>query len=96
MARTPPAVGGEKPKIVRMCAVCRARREKRDLIRVVKRADSPPFIDPTHKAQGRGMYICRSADCAAQAQKRRCVERAFSCAVDAALYEELKEMAETV
>jgi len=72
--------------------VCRTRREKRDLIRIVKTVGSPPAIDLTHKANGRGMYVCKSADCVNQAQKRKVAERAFSCAVDAALYEELKEL----
>ena len=92
--KRPAAPAGEKPKISRMCMVCRERREKRDLIRIVKTAESPPAIDPTHKAQGRGMYLCSSAECTGQAQKRRVVERAFSCAVDPGLYEEIRGLGE--
>lgn len=74
---------------VRMCCVCKKRFEKDELIRIVK-CGSGVKIDFDKKMQGRGAYICKCAECAKNAQKRRALERALSCAVDACVYEELK------
>ena len=41
----------------RMCAVCRERKEKSQLIRITKTQDGEVLIDKTGKLQGRGMYI---------------------------------------
>lgn len=78
-------------KPLRMCMVCRERREKKDLIRVAYQKDRGAVIDPVGKLPGRGAYVCRRAECIAQAQKRRVLERAFSAAVESGIYEALKE-----
>lgn len=77
----------------RMCTVCRERREKEELIRVVRFNDEI-IIDYDGKAQGRGAYICKSDECINQAQKRRALERAFSGKVDVSVYEKLLKIAE--
>ncbi len=71
----------------RMCAVCRGRYDKAELLRIVKAADGKINVDYSGKLQGRGMYICKSAECRKNAAKRRVIERAFSCAVEKELYE---------
>ncbi len=78
----------------RMCAVCRARREKSELLRIVKSKDGGVIIDREGKLPGRGAYVCRDGGCINLAAKRRVLERAFSCAVDKAVYEELAELGE--
>lgn len=75
---------------MRMCVGCGEMKEKRDLIRVIKTPDDEILLDPTGKKSGRGAYLCRSMECFENAQKGRKLERAFSCKVDAAVYEELK------
>lgn len=74
--------------------VCRERAEKEQLIRIVKNKDGEIAIDDTYKLPGRGAYICGKKDCIRQAQKRRALERAFSCKVEASVYEELQTIAE--
>lgn len=78
-------------KPLRMCMVCRERREKQDLIRVAYQKDRGAVIDPAGKLPGRGAYVCRRPECIAQAQKRRVLERAFSASVGPGIYEVLKE-----
>lgn len=75
-------------KPLRMCMVCRARKEKQDLIRITCQKGQPPTIDTEGKNPGRGAYVC--PECVGQAQKRRILERAFSTAVDSDVYRQLE------
>ena len=61
--------------------VCRQRREKEELIRVVRIKDEI-IIDQRGNAQGRGAYLCKNKECINQAQKRKALERAFSGKID--------------
>ncbi len=74
--------------------VCRERAEKEQLIRIVKNKEGSIALDLTYKLPGRGAYLCKDKDCIGQAQKRRALERAFSCKVEASVYQELQEAAE--
>ena len=51
---------------LRTCVSCRQVREKRQLVRLVRRPEAIVVVDRTGRAPGRGAYVC--AD-------RRCVER---------------------
>lgn len=61
--------------VERMCAVCRKRRPKRELLRIAKSADAVLRVDYSGKLPGRGMYICRDSACIKNAEKRRVIER---------------------
>ena len=76
-------------KPLRMCMVCRERKEKHDLIRIVRQKNGCLQIDFSGHLEGRGAYVCKDNSCNLQAQKRRCLERAFSTQVDGAIYEQL-------
>lgn len=71
----------------RMCAVCRQRYNKDELLRVVKLPSGEICVDVEGKLQGRGMYICKNEKCRADAAKRRVAERAFSQYVDKEIYD---------
>ncbi len=77
---------------MRMCIGCGEMKEKRSLIRAIKSPEGEISLDFTGKKSGRGAYLCKSMDCFMQAQKGRKLERAFSCKVDAAVYEELRDV----
>lgn len=79
---------------LRMCMVCRQRREKDALIRLVSAPPDGAVVDTKGTLPGRGAYLCRDADCIAQAQKRRVLERAFSHRIDPAVYQALCREAE--
>lgn len=56
---------------VRQCLVCRKRRPKRELLRIVM-GESGPVIDPTGRRPGRGAYVCPdSPECWAEKKLRR-------------------------
>ena len=73
----------------RMCMVCRERAEKERLLRIVKNKNGDIALDKDGKMPGRGAYLCKKDDCIRQAEKRKALERAFSCKVERSIYEEL-------
>lgn len=76
-------------KPLRMCSVCRERKEKTELIRIVKSPEGKISVDIIGKAPGRGAYICKNEKCVKTVQKRRALERTFSAQVPQSVYEEL-------
>lgn len=49
---------------LRTCIICREKKEKRKLIRIVRdKENQTVFFDKTGKANGRGAYICDSDKC---------------------------------
>lgn len=54
----------------RTCIACRDKRDKRQLTRVVRTADSGLVLDKTGKIAGRGAYLCDKPTCWDNAVKR--------------------------
>ncbi|HZM73096.1 MAG TPA: YlxR family protein [Candidatus Polarisedimenticolia bacterium] len=50
--------------------MCRKARAKAELVRVVRAPDGVLSIDPSGRANGRGAYVCRDADCLTRAGGR--------------------------
>ena len=68
-------MSSKKHKPQRTCIACRETREKWDLIRVVRTPEGQVIVDLTGKANGRGAYLCRNADCIDRGlQKERVVK----------------------
>ena len=80
-----------KREVKRMCVGCGEMFDKRSLIRVVKSPEGEISIDLTGKKNGRGAYICNSAECLKKAKKRKSIERAFSMKIDDSVYDEMEE-----
>ena len=76
----------------RSCVGCRTVKNKSELIRCVKTPSGEITVDRNGKAQGRGAYLCRNAECLAKARKKRLFNRAFRTTVDDAVYEELEKI----
>ena len=74
----------------RMCMVCRTRKPKGELIRIVKNKESQIFIDRTGKANGRGAYICDNVECLEKAIKTKRLERTFETKISEEIYENLR------
>ena len=68
---------------IRMCAGCRGRADKAELIRIVAR-DGVGVVDPTQTEPGRGVYLHPSRDCLDQAMKRRSIGRSLRAEIDGA------------
>lgn len=80
-------------KPLRMCMVCRQRKEKQELIRIAYQKERGAEIDHSGNMPGRGAYLCKKGDCIAQAQRRKALERAFSDSVNPVVYEHLMQTA---
>ncbi len=83
---------------IRMCVVCRQTSEKKTLLRVVRRPEKDGgglSVDATGRANGRGAYVCASADCIDKAVKQKRFERSLSVpAAPPNLAEALKALCE--
>lgn len=82
----------QKKKIpLRMCCGCGEMKPKKQLVRVVKTKEGEISLDLTGKKAGRGAYLCADAACFKKARKGGRLERAFSCAIPAEVYDLLEE-----
>ena len=76
-----------KHQPLRMCIVCRTRKEKDDLLKLVKTKNNEIEMDFSGKKEGRGVYICYSEDCIQKLKKQKSLNRAFSMNVPDEIYE---------
>lgn len=74
----------------RRCTGCGEHFPKGELIRVVRAPDGAISIDGTGKAPGRGAYLCKKTACLTKARKAHRLEAAFSCQIDAGVWDELE------
>ena len=78
---------------LRQCTGCGERREKKDLIRIIRTPEEEIIVDFTGKKNGRGAYICNSVECLRLARKKKSLERSLNTAIPEQVYQELeKEM----
>ena len=81
---------------VRMCAGCRDRAPKAELIRIVAR-DGVGMVDDRQTAPGRGVYLHPRRECLDQAVRRRSMGRLLRAEIDGArTAEELRVRLDTV
>ncbi len=76
---------------LRKCVGCDERREKRDLIRVVRNPEGEVDIDTTGKKPGRGAYICPDRACLEKAFKAKRIERNLQVSLPSDIKEFLEE-----
>ena len=77
----------------RQCMGCRERKNKRDMIRVVRAPSGTVSLDFSGKAQGRGAYICPDPECLKKALRSKSLDRALEVTITEEVYDRLeKEM----
>lgn len=74
----------------RTCIGCNEKKDKKDLVRIVKNKDNEIHIDKTGKMPGRGAYLCDNIECLNQAIKTKRLERTFEMAIENEIYENLR------
>ena len=74
----------------RMCMVCRQRKPKSELTRIVKNT-SGVKLDFTGKADGRGAYICKRLECQEKLVKTKALNRSFHENIDVETYNKILE-----
>ena len=75
----------------RMCVCCRERKEKSELIKVVK-TEKGFVVSNDDKIFGRGAYVCKNAKCIELAIKKRAFDRSFKQKLPDEIYALLKEI----
>lgn len=76
---------------IRMCIGCRERKEKKELIRIVKTLQGNIEIDPTGKKSGRGAYVCPQLKCV-ELLRRKDLSLAFRLEIEEDEFAALREM----
>ena len=74
----------------RTCIGCKVKKDKKDLIRIVKNKENKITLDRTGKANGRGAYICDNIQCLEKAIKTKALERTFEMNISESIYNELR------
>lgn len=74
---------------IRMCAACRERVAKHELIRIVRTPGGSVVADAGDKVSGRGAYICRNPECFKKVRKSRALDRMLNTSVPKETYEAL-------
>ena len=74
----------------RTCMGCNAKKDKKDLIRIVKNKNGEINIDKTGKQEGRGAYLCDNIECLEKAIKTKRIEKVFEQKISNEIYEKLR------
>lgn len=79
---------------MRRCIGCMESKDKNELIRIAC-YEGKITVDPSGKAKGRGVYLCRNHECMEKAKKKNAVQRSLQTEMSPEekekLFEELKE-----
>ena len=77
----------------RQCMGCRERKNKKDMIRVVRETSGNVTLDFSGKLNGRGAYVCPDPECLKKARKAKSLDRSLETPIPEEVYDRLeKEM----
>ncbi len=74
----------------RTCMGCNQKKNKKELIRIVKNKNNEISVDRTGKKEGRGAYICDDVNCLDKLIKSKRLERVFEMSISDEIYESLR------
>ena len=74
----------------RTCMGCNEKKDKKDLIRIVKNKENEITIDRTGKLDGRGAYICDNIQCLEKLIKSKRLNKVFDMNISEEIYESLR------
>ena len=80
-----------KKSVLRSCEICREKKEKKDLLRIVRRPTGEIEIDPSGKKSGRGAYICLNETCISNAEKSKRLNGALKADIPDSIYQQVRE-----
>jgi predicted RNA-binding protein YlxR (DUF448 family) len=75
----------------RTCIVCRQKKDKRRLIRIVRDRETGVFVDLTGKHNGRGAYLCQEVACWNKALNSKVLDQALKTEISEAEKEKILE-----
>jgi predicted RNA-binding protein YlxR (DUF448 family) len=80
----------------RSCVACRARGQKRGLIRLVRTPEGQVEVDSTGRRPGRGAYLCANRACWEAALRRKALNRALRTVLTAEEVVQIARYAQTL
>lgn len=79
----------QKKVPMRRCIACYVSKPKKELVRIVRNGEAVS-LDVSGKMNGRGAYICSSAECFDKMIKGNKLSREFETDISTETYEELR------
>ena len=76
--------------IERTCIGCNSKKDKKELIRIVKNKNGEIFVDLEGKADGRGAYLCKNENCLDKVIKNKRLEKALETKLENNIYENIR------
>lgn len=74
----------------RTCMGCNQKKEKKELIRIVKNKEGEVFVDLSGKQAGRGAYLCKDVACLEKVLKNKRLEKALETTLSPEIKENLR------
>ena len=74
----------------RTCMGCNEKKDKKELIRIVKNKENEILVDKTGKQEGRGAYICDSIECLEKVIKTKRLEKVLKTQISQKIYESIR------
>ena len=74
----------------RTCMGCNEKKDKSELIRIVKNKNNEISIDRKGRKEGRGAYICDDIKCLEKVIKTKRLERVLEIEITQEIYESLR------
>lgn len=77
---------------MRTCVITREKKEKRNLLRVVRTPEGEVIVDLTGKSNGRGAYITKDLSVVEKAKKSKALEKHLEIAIPDSIYSEIENI----
>ena len=77
---------------LRTCVVTREKKEKKNLIRVVRTPSGEVIVDLNGKSNGRGAYITKDFTVLDKAKKSKVLEKHLETTISDSIYEQLENI----
>ena len=74
---------------LRQCIGCGEKKNKKELLRVIKTPEDEIVLDVSGKKNGRGAYVCAKKECIEKVKKGKMLSRNFKMAVEDSVYDDL-------
>lgn len=85
----------KKKKVpLRICVSCREKKEKRELLRIIKTPEGVTEVDRSGKKSGRGAYICSKQSCLQKALNSNILQKNLQADLSEEVIENIKEQLE--
>ena len=79
----------QKREPERTCIACRKKGDKSLFVKVVLNKNGEVKVESGAKLEGRGAYVCKTAECVSTCKKTKALNRVFKQNISDEVYEEL-------